>query len=71
MKKYFVTEEQACEIAEMTAAQTDALIAYGADLYRAGLFKGGTITVVGFAVGAVISIVLEKIIKKHKQITKD
>lgn len=67
MKKHIVTEEQVCEIVEMTKEQQDALVAYGAEMYRNGLLKGGIIVIAGNVVGIVISFVLEDIIKKHKQ----
>lgn len=71
MKKHIVTEEQMCEIAELATEHKEALVAYGAEMYRDGLLKGGAIIIIGNVVGVVILTVLEDIIKKHKQKAND
>lgn len=71
MKKYIITKEQMCEIAELATEHWDALVAYGSDMYRNGLLKGGTIAIAGIITGNVILSVLENFIKKHKQTAKD
>lgn len=59
-----ITESQKCEIEELAIEHRDALIAYGADLYRDGLVKGAIIASAGIAIGYAISV-LAKEIKKH------
>ena len=51
----------------------NALIAYGADLYRKGLSTGAISIIVGVTIGGVIYVIADaiKIKKKRKWISKD
>lgn len=55
MKK-LITEEQQREIVQLAADHADALVAYGADMYRDGLIKGATAVGVGALIGVSIAI---------------
>lgn len=50
-----ITEEQKHEIEKVAEDHSDALIAYGADLYRKGIYKGAIIVSVGVLIGAVVA----------------
>lgn len=64
-----ITEAQKREIESLAMEHWDALIAFGADMYRDGLIKGAIIGVGGAALGLTIPVIVKEI-KKHKQ-TKD
>lgn len=67
MFKKIITEEQIIEIENMSKEHFDALVAYGADMYRQGIFKGAVIAAVGTAVGAAISAGVMEVINKRKK----
>ena len=50
-----ITEEQKHEIEKLAEDHSDALIAYGADLYRKGIYKGAIIVSIGVLIGAVVT----------------
>ena len=45
----------------------DALVAYGADLYRQGIIKGAVIGVVGFVAGEIIATSICTLVDKLKK----
>lgn len=61
-----ISEAQKREIENLATEHWDALIAYGADLYRDGLIKGAIIGIVSATLGTTISIAVKEI-KKYKQ----
>ena len=63
-----ITEQQKREIEMLGVDHFDALVAYGADMYRDGLIKGAMITTIGVATGITISKVFKFI--KERKITK-
>lgn len=66
-----INKSQMREIEELAnSGHYDALIAYGADLYRQGIGKGVILSIVGLTVGCTISIVAIKI-KNLKRTSKD
>lgn len=67
MFKKLITEEQIIEIENMSKDHLDALIAYGADMYREGLCKGAFIGIAGFVIGAGVEIAIRSIVKKVKK----
>lgn len=73
MSKKLITEAQKHEIEKLAEDHHEALIAFGADLYRKGIYKGAIIgiagTVVGIGVGSVISAVMKEV-KNKKEETK-
>lgn len=71
MFKKCITEEQIIEIENMSKKHFDALVAYGGDMYRQGIFKGATIATAGIATGATISIVWRIIKNKRKKTQKN
>lgn len=60
-----ITEQQQCEIEMLAFDHYDALIAYGADMYRDGLIKGAMMASIGIATGITIAKMFE-FIKEHK-----
>lgn len=66
MFKKLITEEQIIEIENMSKEHFDALVAYGADMYREGLCKGAVIGIAGFAIGIGVEIAISSIVKKVK-----
>lgn len=60
-----ITEDQKREIEGLAAEHSDALIAFGADLYRTGLIKGAIYAVAGVCVGNCLVWGVKEI-KKHK-----
>lgn len=60
MKRVLITVAQQEEIAALATKHGDALIAYGADMYRKGIIKGALAAFVGFTIAGV-SIVVKKI----------
>ena len=60
-----ITEEQKREIESLTGEHCGALIAYGADMYRQGIYKGLIVAGVGLCVGKAISYGV-KTVKKRK-----
>ena len=65
-----ITKEQEREIEQLAIEHSDALIAFGVDLYRQGMFKGGVIVLAGIVVGKGISLAYEKLVT-NKQTTKE
>lgn len=66
----FITAAQEHVFEEFTGEQIDAVVAYGADLYREGLFKGAAAVSAGFVVGALITTfakVVKEVAKERKQ----
>lgn len=55
MKK-LITNSQRREIEGLAVEHLDALVAYGADLYRQGFIKGAITGMVGVASGVVFTI---------------
>ncbi|WP_195978364.1 hypothetical protein [Blautia luti] len=56
-----ITERQIIELENLNKKQCEAVIAYGADLYRQGLMKGAIIGIVGFGIGISIQCVVNEI----------
>lgn len=56
-----ITERQMIELENLNKEQFEAVIAYGADLYRQGLVKGAIIGIVGFGIGMSIQYVVNEI----------
>ena len=69
--KTLLTEAQQNEIMEFAiAGHSDALIAFGGDMYRSGLCKGAAIATVSIVTGLAISVigcVVAECKKKQKQ----
>lgn len=63
-----ITEAQKHEIESLSVEHWDALIAYGADMYRDGLIRGAIIGVAGAALGVTISVIVKEV-KKHRRTT--
>ena len=68
MKK-LITNSQKREIEGLAVEHLDALIAYGADLYRQGFIKGAITGAIGVTAGFVFSIARRELkeIKKPKE----
>lgn len=66
MKK-LITVEQENEIVELAKDHNDALVAFGADMYRDGMLKGGLVALVGVGLGMVGCKIGEKLYKHIKQ----
>ena len=64
-----ITKTQQHEIEKLAVDHSDALIAFGADLYRSGLLKGARIGVVS-AIGGMIVVQAINVVKTIKQIKK-
>ena len=60
------TETQKNEIEKLANEHSDALIAYGADLYRQGMLKGAIIG----SICVIVSVSVLRVVKKNK-ITKN
>lgn len=60
-----ITELQKCEIEKLAVDHSDALIAYGAGMYRKGLINGAIATSIG-VVAAVTVSTISKVIKSKK-----
>ena len=71
MFKKCITEEQIIEIENMSKKHFDAVVAYGGDMYRQGIFKGAIIATAGIATGATSSIVWRIIKNKRKKTQKN
>ena len=56
-----ITERQIIELENFNKEQFEAVIAYGADLYRQGLVKGAIVGVVGFGIGMSIQYIVNEI----------
>lgn len=67
MFKKIITEEQIIEIENMSKEHFDALVAYGGDMYRQGIFKGAIVATAGIATGVVVSICWKVIKNKRKK----
>ena len=66
-----ITKEQEREIEQLAVEHSDALIAFGADLYRQGMFKGGVIILAGVVVGKGLSLAYEKLITNKQTTLKE
>lgn len=66
-----ITNEQKREIEQLAVEHSDALIAFGADLYRQGMIKGGVITLAGVIVGMEISHAYEKLVTNKQSTLKE
>lgn len=64
-----ITEEQIIEIENLTKEHHDALVAYGADLYKQGLIKGAIVCVAGVTLATLVSIGSKYVKRRidHKQ----
>ena len=51
--KSIITAEQMTEIIDISREHHDALIAFGADMYRSGIYRGALIAMAGFGIGLV------------------
>ena len=71
MFKKCITEEQIIEIENMAKEHFDAVVAYGADMYRQGIVKGATLAAAGIATGVTSSIVWMIIKNKRKKTKKN
>lgn len=60
-----ITERQKIELENLNKDQIEAVIAYGADLYRQGLIKGAITGAVGLGIGIAIEITIQKIKNIH------
>ena len=58
MKKV-VTANQIKEIEKLIPEHGDALMAYGADMYREGIFSGFKYALIGIAVGGVTTLIFD------------
>lgn len=67
MKK-LITTEQELEIVELAKDHKDAIIAFGADMYRDGLIKGAIVTCIGVLTGMAVTafVYVRKELKKKK-----
>lgn len=65
MSKIITTEQQK-EIVKLSAEHWDALIAFGADMYRSGMIRGAICGIVGSAMGVVVGMVITEVQKKKK-----
>lgn len=61
-----ITERQIIELENLNKEQLEAVIAYGADLYRQGLVKGAIVGIVGFGIGITIQYVVNEIKSSRK-----
>lgn len=59
-----ITEEQTNEIENLATEHFDALVAFGADLYTDGIFKGAIMATAGIATGAAI-VICRRLIKNR------
>lgn len=61
-----ITEEQIIEIENLPKESFDALAAYGADMYRQGIFKGAACTVCGCLVMDLVLVGFKYVKQKIK-----
>lgn len=61
-----ITERQKIELSNFNKKQCEAVIAFGADLYRQGLVKGAIIGIVGFGIGMIIPYIVNEIKSSRK-----
>ena len=61
-----ITERQKIELSNFNKKQCEAVIAFGADLYRLGLVKGTIIGIVGFGIGMIIPYIVNEIKSSRK-----
>ena len=61
-----ITETQKIELSNFNKKQCEAVIAFGADLYRQGLVKGTIIGIVGFGIGMIIPYIVNEIKSSRK-----
>ena len=57
-KNMIITKEQMTGIEKLIPEHKDALIAYGADMYRSGMIKGEILIAVGAFLGATATIMI-------------
>ena len=69
MKHVLITVAQKEEIGALAAEHADALIAYGADLYRKGMINGAIAALTGVAIFG-ISKVIKEVKKSNTKETK-
>ena len=63
-----ITEAQKVEIEKLAVCHYDALVAYGADMYKRGIIKGAICAIAGYASFKAIKLSV-KAIKLHKKHT--
>ena len=64
--KSVMTQEQMDEIISIGMdGHTDALVAYGGDLYRQGVIKGAIVAMAGWIVGEIITMSID-VLKERK-----
>ena len=68
--KEIITELQKKEIEALAEDHSEALVAYGGDMYRQGLTHGCKWTVIGMIIGAGVCIASDCIIKHKKSKNK-
>ena len=61
-----ITERHKIELSNFNKKQCEAVIAFGADLYRQGLVKGTIIGIVGFGIGMIIPYIVNEIKSSRK-----
>lgn len=61
-----ITERQKIELSNFNKKQCEAVIAFGADLYRQGLVKGTIIGIVGFGISMIIPYIVNEIKSSRK-----
>lgn len=61
-----IIERQKIELSNFNKKQCEAVIAFGADLYRQGLVKGTIIGIVGFGIGMIIPYIVNEIKSSRK-----
>lgn len=66
MFREIITEEQKRIIRCLAEDHSDALIAFGADMYRKGIYKGAIVATVGFFAGAAVQVCYEEFMSRHK-----
>ena len=62
-----ITEAQKREVENLAVEHWDALIAFGADMYRDGLIRGATIGILSATIAVTTSILVREIKKRHKR----
>lgn len=69
MKSKLMTEETIKEIESLIPDHEQALILYGADLYRKGMIKGAVVAGIGTAFGMIVNAI--KHVDTEKNNSKD
>ena len=57
MKSKLMTEEAIKEIESLIPEHEQALILYGADLYRKGVIKGAVVAGIGIVFGMIVNVI--------------